>query len=74
VILGGRHPAEDIQARIEIPANIADLRQSHPAQARSIQKAASDRFVEEFNQGRAVIGFERRDDAGVYLLGPWQYD
>jgi predicted GNAT superfamily acetyltransferase len=73
-IIEGRRPAEDVQARIEVPADIAALKLSDPAKARSIQKFVSDRFMEEFDQDRAVIGFERRDDAGVYLLGPWQYD
>jgi predicted GNAT superfamily acetyltransferase len=73
-IIEGRRPAENIQSRIELPSNIGELRKSDPAKARFIQKAASDRFMEEFDRGRAVIGFERRDDAGVYLLGPWQYD
>jgi predicted GNAT superfamily acetyltransferase len=63
-----------VQSRIELPADIAVLRQSDPTKARSVQKAASDQFLEEFDRGRAVIGFERRDDAGIYLLGPWQSD
>jgi predicted GNAT superfamily acetyltransferase len=70
-IIEGRRPSEDVQSRIELPADIAVLRQTDPASARSIQKAASDRFLEEFDRGRAVIGFERRDDTGAYLLGPW---
>ena len=71
-ILENRRPPEDVQARIEIPSEIEELRQSNPAKARDIQKAASGRFLDEFDQSRTVIGFERRDDAGVYLLGPWQ--
>jgi predicted GNAT superfamily acetyltransferase len=72
--LEGRRPAEKVEARIEISIDIADLRVSNPSRAREIQKTASDRFGEEFYLGRAVIGFERRDDLGVYLLGPWQSD
>jgi predicted GNAT superfamily acetyltransferase len=67
-----RRPAEVIEARIDVPIDIEVLRRSDPAAAREIQKRISDRFVEEFEKGRSVIGFERRTDAGVYLLGPWQ--
>ncbi len=73
-IIGNQRPREHVEARIEVPVEIEELRKSDPAKARDIQKAASDRFLEEFNQGRAVVGFERRDDAGVYLLGPCQSD
>jgi predicted GNAT superfamily acetyltransferase len=73
-IIANRRPAEEVQARIEIPLQIAELRKSNPARAREIQKAASDRCLEEFDRGRAVIGFARSDEAGIYLLGPWQSD
>jgi predicted GNAT superfamily acetyltransferase len=73
-IIDGRHVPEDVQARIEVPIDIAVLRKSEPAKARDIQKTVSDRFLEELDKGISVIGFERRDDAGVYLLGPWQSD
>jgi predicted GNAT superfamily acetyltransferase len=73
-IIADQRPLEKVEARIEIPLEIAELRKSNPPRARDIQRAASDRFLEEFDRGRAVIGFERRDDAGIYLLGPWQSD
>ena len=73
-IIEGKPHSEEVQSRIELPADIGDLRKSDPAKARAIQKVASERFMEEFDRGRAVIGFERRDAAGIYLLGPWQYD
>ena len=73
-IIEGKRPAEDVQSRIDVPSDIGALKLSDPAKARSIQKFVSERFMEEFDRDRAVIGFERREDAGVYLLGPWQYD
>jgi predicted GNAT superfamily acetyltransferase len=71
-IVDRRRPVETVDSRIEIPVDIEILRRSDPGRAREIQKRVSDRFVEEFEKGRTVIGFERREDAGVYLLGSWQ--
>jgi predicted GNAT superfamily acetyltransferase len=71
-IVDGRRPVETFEAHIEIPIDIDALRSSDPAKARDIQQRVSGRFVEEFDRGRAVIGFERREDVGVYLLGTWQ--
>ncbi len=56
-------PVED---RIEVPADIEDMRRRDLPRAREIQRRVSDRFVECFGHGLAVIGFER---PGTYLLG-----
>ena len=61
----------DIEARVSIDANIADLRRTDPAKARDIQLRASTQFSEHFGKGLAVVGFERSTDAGIYLLAPW---
>ena len=71
-IIERNRPAEPTLARIEVPGDIELLRRSDPAKARDIQKRISDRFIEEFEKGRAVTGFERREDAGVYLIGLWE--
>ena len=71
-ILENRRPRETVEAFIEVPMEIGELRMSDPAKARQIQARISQSFVEQFDLGRAVIGFERRTDAGVYLLGQWQ--
>lgn len=60
-----------VLGRIEIPAGIAEIRASDPARAREIQAAASAQFLESFDQGLAVTGFEITAEAGVYLLGKW---
>jgi predicted GNAT superfamily acetyltransferase len=60
-----------IEARVAIPANIAELRSADPAAARAIQLRASEQFTEYFGKGLAVVGFERSDAAGTYLLAPW---
>lgn len=64
-------PRPAIAARIEVPANIDELRHEAPAEARGIQAGISGRFLECFRGGLAVVGFERTERAGVYLLGKW---
>lgn len=71
-VLRGERPLEPVDARIEVPVSIAELRRSEPAFAREIQRRVSDRFQAEFDRGRSVIGFGRTEHAGVYLLGQWQ--
>ena len=61
-----------VTERIGVPKDIAQLRTSDPRRAREIQKQVSERFLEFFQRGLAVIGFERTEDSGVYLLGQWE--
>ncbi len=68
----GERAPRDVQARVEIPSDIAGLRQTDPRLAREIQARAGAEFRDWFAQGLAVVGFERSQEKGVYLLGPWQ--
>ena len=61
----------EIKTRISMPANIAEIRKKAPHEAREIQRKTAERFDESFRSGLAVIGFERSDAAGTYLLGQW---
>jgi predicted GNAT superfamily acetyltransferase len=71
--LNGRPSARPaIEATIEVPATIAELRKSDPKQAREIQKTVGERFEKLFGMGLTVIGFERSEEAGSYLLGFWK--
>jgi predicted GNAT superfamily acetyltransferase len=58
--------------RVSVPANIADLRTADPERARAIQAETADALERAFADGLTVIGFERTDDAGIYLLGQWK--
>ncbi|HEX8984523.1 MAG TPA: acetyltransferase [Bryobacteraceae bacterium] len=70
--LGGAAPARSaVEERIEVPASIATLRREDPPRAREIQAAVSERFLDAFRRGLAVIGFENSGGAGTYLLGKW---
>jgi predicted GNAT superfamily acetyltransferase len=62
-------PVGDIEERISIPVAIDRIRREDPARAREIQLAAATRFQHCFAKGFAVIGFERGEREGVYLLG-----
>lgn len=73
-ILSGERPVEDIEARIEVPQAIAHWRTQEPQRAREEQQRISEEFVSCFRKGLAVVGFERGETAGSYLLGTWQSD
>ena len=60
------------QARIAIPANINTLVETEPARARQIQEEVGEQFDQHFRAGLAVIGFEKSEDSGTYLLGTWE--
>jgi predicted GNAT superfamily acetyltransferase len=60
------------QERVVVPSNIADIRQHDPQRAREIQASLGEQFEQQFRAGLAVIGFERGDEAGTYLLGRWE--
>jgi predicted GNAT superfamily acetyltransferase len=61
-----------VEARISLPRNIADLRRDDPARARDIQSSVADQFTEHFRADLTVIGFERGEDTGTYLLGHFE--
>jgi predicted GNAT superfamily acetyltransferase len=61
-----------VQTRIAIPSNIATIRTSEPACARDIQQKASEQFRDAFAHELAVIGYEKSDQFGTYLLGKWE--
>lgn len=71
-IIQGQAPRRPpVEARLEVPAEIGQLRREDPRRARRIQQQVSERFLELLGRGLAVIGFERTERAGVYLLGRW---
>jgi predicted GNAT superfamily acetyltransferase len=58
--------------RVAIPSDIAAIRSSDSGRAREIQKGASEQFRAAFDRDLAVIGFEKSEEAGTYLLGTWE--
>jgi len=61
-----------VEARISVPADIAEIRCHQPDRARQIQAGIADQFDQHFHAGLAVIGFEKSENAGTYLLGQWE--
>jgi predicted GNAT superfamily acetyltransferase len=61
-----------VEARISVPADAGDNRLSDPGRVGEIQAAVAEQFQKHFAGGLAVIGFERSEAAGTYLLGRWE--
>ncbi len=68
IIAGEPNEFPAIQARIAVPANIADLRRNDPKAAREIQARIADEFEAAFDRGLTVVGLNRTPDEGTYLL------
>jgi predicted GNAT superfamily acetyltransferase len=54
--------------RVEVPAEIAEMRRKDVRQARALQAQISDRFEDAFDRGLIVVGVERTSEHGIYLL------
>jgi predicted GNAT superfamily acetyltransferase len=61
-----------VEARVAIPSDIAAIRAREPACARDIQQKAGEQLRSAFDRGLAVIGFEKSEQFGTYLIGPWE--
>jgi predicted GNAT superfamily acetyltransferase len=72
IIAGEKFQGNPVEARIVIPAEIAELRATNSTKALAIQTHASQEFDRAFASGLAVIGFEKSKEAGTYLLGKWE--
>ena len=73
VLAGEPPPRPEIEERIAVPSDIAVIRANNPKQAREIQAEVSKQFLRHFAHGLAVWGFERSQETGTYLLGPWNF-
>ncbi len=63
----------EIRARVSVPLEIAELRHREPERARDIQASTGEQFDEHFRTGLAVVGFDKEQNAGSYLLGEWEF-
>lgn len=59
-------------ASISVPTEISEMRELEPVRAREIQAEVSDAFARHFRAGLAVVGFEKTESTGTYLLGEWE--
>jgi predicted GNAT superfamily acetyltransferase len=72
ILEGQPFQSNDVEARIAIPSDIATIRTNEPVRARDIQQNASEQFRAAFDRELAVIGFEKTEQFGTYLLGKWE--
>ena len=72
ILAGSPLPRPEIQARIQVPIEIAQIRSREPKRARTIQSEISAQFERHFERGLAVVGFERTPEHGTYLLAPYK--
>jgi predicted GNAT superfamily acetyltransferase len=72
ILAGQAFERPPVETRIAIPSNIAAIRSKEPACARDIQQKASEQFRDAFAHELAVIGYEKSDQFGTYLLGKWE--
>ncbi len=72
IVAGLPFARNPVEARISIPADIAAIRTDDAKRARAIQQTASEQFRAAFDRGLAVIGVEKSEEAGTYLLGKWE--
>ena len=72
ILAGQLFERSPVEQRIVIPANIATIRTNEPACAREIQQKANEQFRAAFDRGLTVIGFEKSEQAGTYLIGRWE--
>jgi predicted GNAT superfamily acetyltransferase len=71
VLAGKPFTLPPAEARIAIPSNISGIIETDPAQAIQIQQHIAEQFDQHFRAGLAVTGFEKTENSGTYLLGPW---
>jgi predicted GNAT superfamily acetyltransferase len=72
ILAGQPFERPPVETCIAIPSNIATIRANDPPSAREIQQKACEQFRDAFDRGLAAIGFEKSEQAGTYLLGPWE--
>jgi predicted GNAT superfamily acetyltransferase len=68
LLAGGALERPRIESRIEVPFDIDAIRKRDLGRAKEIQRRVSGQFVSDFNNGLMVVGLERTERAGVYLL------
>ena len=63
ILAEGEREQPVVERWVRVPVNMENVR--------AIQTATADALEQGFRDGLAVIGFERTDEAGTYLLGKW---
>lgn len=61
-----------VEGKIEVPNNVGQIRADEPERARVIQAGIAEQFEKYFDAGLAVVGFEKTETTGNYLMGRWE--
>ncbi|HTB17713.1 MAG TPA: GNAT family N-acetyltransferase [Bryobacteraceae bacterium] len=72
ILSGQTFERPPVETSIAIPSDIATIRARDSARARDIQQRACEQFRASFDRELAVIGFEKSEQSGTYLLGKWE--
>ena len=72
IVNGDPYENPAIVERIQVPAAIADIRRTDPKRARAIQAEIAERFEQAFSHKLAVLGMDRSEEFGTYLLGEFE--
>ena len=70
-LAGTPPPRPSIERRIEVPLAIPEWRRDDPNRAREAQARIRDAFEDSFQAGLAVVGVDRGEQSGAYLLAKW---
>ncbi len=68
LIDAGKPVTKRVVREIEIPAEAAKVRSSHPDRAIEIQTRVREQFLQAFDEGLTVVGFRRAESGGFYEL------
>lgn len=60
-----------LSARIELPAELEQWKQSNVAAVKCVQDRIRQEFTDCFNRGYAAVGTQRTATGSAYLLVPW---
>ncbi len=72
IVAGQPFERNKVEARIPLPLDMSEIRVQNPERAREFQTKASEQFRASLERGLAVIGFEKDEHTGTYLLGKWE--
>jgi predicted GNAT superfamily acetyltransferase len=72
VLAGQPMDRGEILGKIVVPNDVAKIRAEEPERARAIQAEIAGQFEKYFDEGLAVVGFEKTAETGNYLIGRFQ--
>lgn len=72
IVDGRKYTQPATEARIRVPADINGILKVDPQEALKTQVEVGAQFAQCFRSDLAVVGFEKTDKTGTYLLSKWE--